>query len=104
MDRQMISAFKGLAPVSMPADWLKDFDMKNSFAYVDGEARIRFPNGKAFGVRVYHSGPEVSRSVRALSSEEIAATPWGPFSAPWESYQTARLFGHGPVTALDTVA
>ena len=101
---KMISAFKGLAPVSMPADWLKDFDTKNSFARVDGEARIRFPNGKAFGVRVYYSGPEVSRSVRSLSTEEIAATPWGAFCAPWESYQTARIFGHGPVTALDTVA
>ncbi len=103
MERQMISAFKGLAPVSMPADWLKDFDVKNSFACVDSEARIRFPNKKAFGVRVYHSGHEVSRSVRLLSSEEIVATPWGAFSAPWESYQTASIFGHGPVTALDTV-
>jgi len=99
----MISVFGGLAPVSMPADWLKEFDMRRSFACVNGEARIRFPNGKAFGVRVYHRGPEVSRSVRVLRAEEVAETSWGPFAAPWETYRTAQVFGHGPVTALDSV-
>ncbi|KKW41084.1 hypothetical protein A3I46_02600 [Candidatus Kaiserbacteria bacterium RIFCSPLOWO2_02_FULL_54_13] len=103
-DRQMISCFKGLAPVSMPTEWLEGFDAKNAFAYVGNEARIRFLNGKAFGVTVHHNGPEVSRTVRALSAEEMAATSWGAFCSPWESYQTSKLFGHGPTTALDQVA
>jgi len=103
MGKQMISCFKGLAPVSMPKEWLEGFDMKTSFAYVKKEARIRFPNGRAFGVTVQYHGAEVSRYVRALSAEEIAATPWGPFDSPWESYQTSQIFGHGPTTALDEI-
>ena len=103
MERKMISCFKGLAPVSVPADWLKGFDLKNSFACINGEARIRFPNGKAFGVRIEHDGPEVIRHVRRLSQEEIEQTPWGPFGPPWESYRTAKIFGHGPVTRLDEI-
>ena len=102
--RMMISCFKGLAPVSMPASWLEGFDVKNSFAYVEGEARIRFPNGKAFGVRVEFNGPDVTRIVRVLTSEEIEKTQWGPFCPPWESYEVAKLFGHGPVTPLDEVS
>ncbi len=103
MAHKMISCFKGLAPVSIPEEWLVGFDFDTSFAYVGDEARIRFPNGRAFGVRVTHSGPTVHQHVRRLSDDESAQTSWGAFCAPWESYQTAHVFGHGPVTKLDTV-
>ena len=103
MERQMISCFKGLAPVAMPKEWLTNFDTSASFAMVEKEARIRFPNGNAFGISISHHGAEVSRYVRALSASEIEATEWGGFCVPWESYQTMRIFGHGPITNLDEV-
>jgi len=98
--RQMISCHKGLAPISFPADWLQNFDIKHSFASVGGEGRIRFPNGRAWGVSVEHNGPDITRVIRELSSEEIEVTKWGKFTKPWESYQTSKVFGHGPVTEL----
>lgn len=106
--RQMISCFKGLAPVSFPAEWLDHLVMDTAFAEVDGEARIRFfhPDdawGRAYGVSVYGGGPNLERSIRKLSREESIATDWGPFCSPWETYQTAQVFGYGPVTPLDQI-
>ena len=102
MTRQKISCFKGLAPVSIPQEWLEGFDPKTSFAYVNREALIRFPNGKAFGVQVEPDGSEVRRYVRGLP--EQADIPWGPFCSAWESYHTAEAFGHGEVTPLDQIS
>lgn len=103
-DRLMISCFKGLAPVSFPKSWLENFDMEHAFAYEALEARILF-NGaqpvRGFGVQVHGAGPNLSRQVHELSDEEIAETPWGEMCSPWESYGTAKLFGHGHVTKLD---
>ena len=102
MARMMISCHKGLAPISVPEEWLEGFDTSTSFAAVASEARIRFPNGKAFGVRVnFSGGGRPSPSVRSLPREEIKETSWGPFCAPWETYEMAKMFGHGPVTPLD---
>jgi len=92
---------QGLAPISIPEEWLEGFDSKSSFAYVEGEARIRFSNGRAFGVQVRGAGPDLTREVRELSEEEVSQTPWGPFCKPWESYETARIFGYGPVIDID---
>jgi len=103
MDRRMISCFDGLAALSMPGEWLNGFNPKNSFAYVEGEARIRFPNGKAFGVRIDYNDFSPNPCVRSLSVEEIEATPWGPFCSPWELYEVAFIFGHGKVIALDEI-
>lgn len=100
MERQMISCFKGLAPISVPEEWLENFDTQKSFASVGDEARIKFPNGKAFGISISHSGSKVSVSVRGLSTEEVSTTSWGPFCSPWEVYKIARFFGHGRVTEL----
>ena len=107
-ERQMISCFKGLAPVSFPAEWLEHFMKDTGFASVDGEARIRFfhPDnawGNAYGVRCTGGGPNLSRSVRKLSRDESIDTDWGPFCSPWETYETAQIFGHGPVTRLDEI-
>lgn len=103
-DHQMISCFKGLAPVSMPAEWLAGFDIKTSFGIEGRQARIRFPNGKAFGISVSHHGAHVHRAIVPLSPKQIQETNWGPFGPPWESYQTSKLFGHGLVTKLDEIA
>ncbi len=105
MNRMMVSCYKGLAPVSFPADWIEGIDYEHSFAAAGGRAQIRFPNGKAFEVWVT-SPPDfgkVERHVRRLSDEEIARIPWGPFCPPWESYQTAKLFGHAAPIELDKV-
>ena len=102
--RRMISCFRGLCPISMPEEWLAGFDIAKSFATLaSGEAAIRFPNGKAFALRVEHNGPEVSRTVRALSTAEQSALEWGKFGPPWETHDVAKAFGHGPITALDTL-
>jgi hypothetical protein len=101
MARQMISCHKGLAPISFPADWLKNFNMKKSFASVGGEGRIRFPNGRAWGVSVEHDGADVTPIVRELSQAEINSTDWGEFTRPWESYQTTKIFGCGKITRLN---
>jgi hypothetical protein len=96
----MISCHKGLAPISFPAGWLAGFDVSSSFASVKDEGRIRFPNGRAFGVAVHHNGPDVSPVVRELDPCEIAETEWGPLCEPWETSRTAQIFGHGKVTRL----
>ena len=103
MDRKMVSCFKGLAPVSFPSDWLKGFDMNNSWACVNGEARIRFPSGRAFGISIEKDGVDVIRHARELTQEEIITTPWGKFCEPWETYSTAKLFGHGETIKLDEI-
>ena len=100
-ERQMISCHKGLAPISFPKEWLQNFDMKQSFASVGNEGRIRFPNGRAFGVSVEYNGPAVTSIVRELSKKEIEKTNWGEFTSPWESYQTAKMFGYGKTTKLN---
>jgi hypothetical protein len=100
MSRQMISCHKGLAPISFPAEWLDGFDAAHGFAAVEGEGRIRFPNGRAFGVSINTTGPEVLPIIRELSAVEIAATSWGGFCRPWERYDTAQMFGHSRITQI----
>lgn len=97
---QMISAHKGLGPVSVPQEWLNGFDPLSSFADSGREALIRFPNGYAFGVSISEHGSDVQSHVRRLSDAEIAGTKWGAFCPPWETYETAKIFGHGPVKHL----
>jgi hypothetical protein len=101
MDRQMISCHKGLAPISFPQEWIEGFDFDHGFASVGGEARIKFPNGRAFGVSVSHNGPEATPRVRELSAEEVEATTWGGFQKPWETYHAAQMFGHGKITRIE---
>lgn len=58
----------------------------------------------------YHRGARGSRPAGGVQGR-VGRTTWqdqcqchrvgGPFGSPWETYQTARMFGHGPVTPLD---
>jgi hypothetical protein len=100
----MISCYKGLAPVSFPAEWAEGFDYDASFAHENGRAQIYFrPAGRAFEVWLTYGEEfaEVYQHVRELSSEEIEKIAWGAFCDPWESYQTAMMFGHNDVIRID---
>lgn len=102
-NRQMISVFKGLAPLSFPAEWLENFDMKNGFAVLNKkeEAAIRFPGIGAFAISVTHDGPRVIRNCRRLEKEEEKKIKWGSFCPPFEAYETCKLFGHGEPICLE---
>lgn len=102
--RRMLTAYKGIAPVSMPERWLQGFDPSLAFAEVGGEARVRFPRHGAFGIRVEGGNGKPWCQVRRLSEDEVVATIWGGPTALWEAATTVSLFGHGPVTALDEIA
>ncbi len=101
MEEKMISAFKGQAILSVPADWLKGLNMNNSCAFVGGEARIRFPNGKGYGIRVYRKGSNLFKEVRQLSPGEIATTEWGPPCYPWEWKTPTPFLGSRSVVKLN---
>lgn len=102
MPHQMISCFKGLAPVSVPSDWLEPAE-DIQFAASGQVAYIRFGVGRAFSVRVHYDGPTVTPDVRRLSEDEEASVMWGDFCEPWESYKAVRLFGAGDPTKLDEI-
>lgn len=109
-NRLMISCYRGLAPVSFPSEWTEGMDMEHAFAYEGGRAQIYFNTvNRGFEVWVdYPSAdtledafrPSPEGRVRELSSDEIASIQWGEFCEPWESYQTARLFGHGAILRI----
>lgn len=101
-NRLMISCYRGLAPVSFPADWAVGWDPRTAFGRCNGEAAIRFPAvNRAFAVSIEDTAEGPKAVVRELTAAEMAETKWGPFGHPWESYETAKIFGHGPVTKLD---
>lgn len=102
--RQVVSAFKGLAPLSFPVAWTEGFDFDHGFAAEGGEGFIRFSAHGVFGVRLvqHEAGTEVV--VRRLTPREAAAIwGWGPLCSPFEPYRCAATFGMGKPTPLDEV-
>lgn len=92
-ERLMVSCYKGLAPVSFPAEWA-DNSGTVAFAAENGRAQIRFTEDTAFEIWITHAGPEVVQHYRRLDEAEMGSISWGKFCPPWESYQTMKLFGH----------
>jgi hypothetical protein len=45
----------------------------------------------------------VHRSVRLLNAEESVRIEWRGPTAPFEPYNSALIFGHGKVIALDEI-
>ncbi len=104
MDLEFLSRFfDGLRGMSIPHDWLRGFDIEKSFACVEGEPRIRFPNGQALGILMYRDGIMLHKFIRSLSEDEINETAWGAACTPWENYLGSNLFGRDPVTLHHTV-
>ena len=94
--RLMVSCYRGLAPVSVPAEWVQGMDIKHGFAAENGRAQIYFKGiNRAFEVWVEQDGPDVRQCWRELTPEEIAEIQWGPICSPWEPNSVAQLFGHG---------
>ena len=88
MSRYMIACFKGQGAISFPADWVKGGTL--STAQEGNEARIKFPNGTAFGVKVNPGAPQF---VRVLSDDERRNTLWGAPGEPWVPYNVTKFMG-----------
>lgn len=100
--RLMVSCYRGLAPVSVPAEWVQGMDIKHGFAAENGRAQIYFKGiNRAFEVWIEQDGPDVRQCWRELTQDEIEQIQWGPICSPWEPNKVAQLFGHGEPIRLN---
>ena len=89
MARLMLACFKGQGAISFPSEWARGEIWSTQIG--KNEARIRFPNGEAFGVRV---NPGAEQFVYRLTEEEKRATFWGKLeSPPWVPYKVTKFMG-----------